>query len=165
MTEAQRAYLSDIENVTFGNTNRVLDDLPDAPIIWAGKSLNLESKVALKFVFNMGAYEGKLSDLSLRIAYTDAYGIEKTETLTGPEPYGQGTGAYVFTVDTLLAAELRTVVSVQICRFIRRERFCAVPLYAPSSPVRISIYRADRRHGRGQGFSLRRSCRVATDVV
>ena len=114
MTDTHKAYLSDIETVTFGNTNRVLNDLENAPITWAGKSLNLESKVALKFVFNMGAYEGKLSDLSLRIAYTDAYGNEKTETLTGPEPYGQGTGAYVFTVDTLLAAELRTVVSVQI---------------------------------------------------
>ena len=26
-----------------------------------------------------------------------------------------------------------------------------------------SIYRADRRHGRGQGFSLRRSCRAERD--
>jgi len=28
----------------------------------------------LKFVFNMGTYTGELSDLSLRISYTDAYG-------------------------------------------------------------------------------------------
>ena len=114
MTEEHRVYLSDIEAVTFGNTNRVLNDLENAPITWAGKSLNLESKVALKFVFNMGTYTGPLSDLSLRISYTDAYGNEKTQTLTDPVPYGQGTGAYVFTVDTLLAAELRAVVSVQI---------------------------------------------------
>ena len=114
MTDSHKAYLSDIETVTFGNTNRVLNDLPNAPITWAGKSLNLESKVALKFVFNMGSYTGELSDLSLRISYTDAYGNEKTETLAEPAPYGQGTGAYVFTLDTLLAAELRTVVSVQI---------------------------------------------------
>ena len=114
MTDSHKAYLSDIETVTFGNTNRVLNDLPNAPVTWAGKSLNLESKVALKFVFNMGSYTGELSDLSLRISYTDAYGNEKTETLAEPAPYGQGTGAYVFTLDTLLAAELRTVVSVQI---------------------------------------------------
>ena len=114
MTDSHKAYLSDIETVTFDNTNRVLNDLPNAPVTWAGKSLNLESKVALKFVFNMGTYTGKLSDLSLRISYTDAYGNEKTETLAEPAPYGQGTGAYVFTLDTLLAAELRTVVSVQI---------------------------------------------------
>jgi hypothetical protein len=114
MTEAHREYLSDMEAVTFGNTNRVLSDLPNAPITWIGKSLNLESKVALKFVFNMSAYTGNLSDLSLRISYTDVYGNEKTETITDPESYGQGTGAYVFTVDSLLAAELRSVVSVQI---------------------------------------------------
>ena len=56
-------------------------------------------------------------------------------------------------------------INVQMIKFVRRERSCAVPLYAPSSLVRISIYRTDRRIGRGQGFSLRRSCRVATDVV
>ena len=114
MTETHKAYLSDMEAVTFGNTNRVLNDLDNAPITWAGKSLNLESKVALKFVFNMGSYTGTLSDLRLRISYEDAYGNGKTAILTEAEPYGQATGAYVFTLDTLLAAELRTVVSAQI---------------------------------------------------
>ena len=114
MTEEHRVYLSDIEGVTFGNTNRVLNDCPDAPIIWAGKSLNLESKVALKFVFRLGSYTGEISDLCLRISYEDIHGVQKTRELTAAEPYGQGTGAYVFTVDSLLAAELRAVVSVQI---------------------------------------------------
>ena len=41
-----------------------------------------------------------------------------------------------------------------IIKYVRRERSCAVPPYALSSPIRISIYRTDRRHGRGQGFSL-----------
>ena len=114
MTEAHRAYLSDIEAVTFGNTNRVLNDLENAPITWVGKALNLESKVALKFVFSLGSYSGNLSDLMLCISYEDAYGNQKTELLANPAPYGQGTGAYVFTVDSLLAAELRAVVSAQI---------------------------------------------------
>ena len=39
MTEEHKAYLSDMEAVTFGNINRVLDDLPAAPITWAGKAL------------------------------------------------------------------------------------------------------------------------------
>jgi len=130
MTEEHKAYLSAIEAVTFGNTNRVLNDLTNAPITWAGKSLNLESKVALKFVFNMGTYTGKLADLSLRISYEDVYGNEKTEILANPEPYGQGTGAYVFTVDSLLAAELRTVVSARI--------------YAGNTPVSATLqYSAD----------------------
>jgi hypothetical protein len=50
----------------------------------------------------------------LCISYEDAYGNQKTELLANPAPYGQGTGAYVFTVDSLLAAELRAVISAQI---------------------------------------------------
>ena len=114
MTEEHRACLSDIEAVTFGNTNRVLDDLTNAPITWAGKSLNLESKVALKFVFNPAAYKGDLTALTLRISHTDTQGATKTATVSNPELYNESLGYYVFTVDSLLAAELRAVVSAQI---------------------------------------------------
>jgi len=146
MTETHRAFLSDIEAVTFGNTNTVLNDLPNAPITWAGKSLNLESKVALKFVFNMGAYTGKPSDLCLRISYTDAYGNQKTETVTGAEAYGQGTGAYVFTVDSLLAAELRTVVSVQI--------------YAGNTPVSATLQYSPDTYGNNKTGTLLDLCKA-----
>ena len=132
--------------MTFGNTNTVLNDLPNAPITWAGKSLNLESKVALKFVFNMGAYTGKLSDLCLRISYTDAYGNQKTETVTGAEAYGQGTGAYVFTVDSLLAAELRTVVSVQI--------------YAGNTPVSATLQYSPDTYGNNKTGTLLDLCKA-----
>ncbi len=114
MTDSHRAYLSDITAVNFGNTNRVLSDLPNAPITWAGKSLNLESKVALKFAFYPGSYGGKLSDLVLRISYTDAYGATKSLTLTDPLLYNEAMGVYAFTLDTMLAAELRSVISARI---------------------------------------------------
>ena len=128
MTESHKTYLSDMEAVAFGNTNRVLDDLPNAPITWVGKALSLESKVALRFVFSPGGYTGAISDLRLRISYTDGNGMEKTAFLTDPAPYGQGN--YEFTVNTLLAAELRTVLSVQI--------------YAGDSPVSSTLqYSAD----------------------
>ncbi|MBP3411652.1 MAG: heparinase II/III family protein, partial [Oscillospiraceae bacterium] len=58
MTSAHKSYLSDMEAVTFGNTNKVLNDVANAPITWAGKALDLESKVALKFVFNPVNYKG-----------------------------------------------------------------------------------------------------------
>ena len=103
-----------MEAVTFGNVNRDLNDLPNAPISWAGKTLNLESKVSLKFVFNPAAYEGDLNALSLRVSYQDAQGTDKTATVGQAEPYGQGTGLYAFTFDGFLAAELRSVVSVRI---------------------------------------------------
>jgi len=114
MIEEHKAYLSDIEAVTFGNTNKVLDDLKNAPITWAGKSLNLESKVALKFVFDPATYAGELSELTLKISYTDIHGADKTLTLEDPELYIPDRMLYAFTLDALLAAELRAVVSVQI---------------------------------------------------
>ena len=114
MTETHKAYLSDIGSLTFGNTNRVLDDLEGASVTWAGKVLNLESKVALKLVFNPSGYRGEVSDLTLRISYEDAQGRTKTLELADPELYNEAMGVYAFTLDTLLAAELRAVISAQI---------------------------------------------------
>ncbi len=114
MTATQKAYLSDMDSVTFGNTNKVLNDLENAPISWAGKALDLESKVALKFVFNPANYQGDLSTLTLKVSYTDINGAPKSLSIKDPELYNPDMGLYVFTLDALLAAELRAVVSVQI---------------------------------------------------
>ena len=146
MTETHKAYLSDIEAVTFGNTNLVLNDLDNAPITWAGKVLNLESKVALKLVFYPGAYEGDLSALTLRISHEDAYGNLKTLTLGDPVLYNQALGAYAFTMDTLLAAELRTVVSAQI--------------YAGDTPVSPTLQYSPDTYGNGKTGALLDLCKA-----
>ena len=112
MTAEQMAYCSDLEAVTFGSNNAVLDDIADPQITWAGKSLNLESKVVLKFVMETGAYTGKVEDLTLRVTFTDYSGAEKTVIVTDPTVYN-GT-RYAFDFDGLLAAELRTVVKVAV---------------------------------------------------
>ncbi len=114
MTEEHKSYLSEIEAVTFGNTNKVLTDLDNAPITWTGKALNLESKVMLRFVFSTGSYTGDISKLTARVSYNDIEGNTKTVVLEKPEEYMTGMGLYTFTTDSLLAAELRAVVSVQI---------------------------------------------------
>ncbi len=114
MTDDHRAYLSDIEAVTFGNTNQVLNDLPNAPIAWAGKALDLDSKVCLKFIFNPADFTGDLSDLTLKVSYKDLFGEEMRLTLTDPYDYSGNGLLYAFTLDALLASELREVVSVQI---------------------------------------------------
>ncbi len=114
MWKKYRDYLSEIDAVTFGNTDVVLDDLADAPITWAGKSLNLGSKVALKFVFDPTGYEGNVSALTLKVSYRDIKNGEKTVVVEDPELYNEENGLYTFTVDSLLATELRTVVSAQI---------------------------------------------------
>ena len=114
MTDAHKAYLSNMESVTFGNTNKVLNDLENAPISWAGKALDPESKVALKFVFDPANYEEDLSKLTLKVEYTDVHGAAKTLILENPSLYIPDRMLYAFTLDALLAAELRAVVSVQI---------------------------------------------------
>ncbi len=116
MTEEHKSFLSDIDSVVFGNTNVVLDDLANAPIKWEGKALDLASKVTVKFVFSMGSYTGDLADLTLKVSYEDIYGNAKELTLTNAELYNASYGYYAFTLDALLAAELRSVVSVQVYR-------------------------------------------------
>ncbi len=115
MNDAHKSYLSDIETVTFGNTNKVLNDLENAPLTWAGKSLNLESKISLKFVFSTANFSGNLEDLNLRVSYTDIEGRTVTTTVDEVEVYNAAKQQYAFSFDGLLAAELRSVVSVQAC--------------------------------------------------
>ena len=114
MTDANRAWFSDINAVTFGNTNMVHNDLTNPLITWAGKTLNLESKVVVKFIFNAGAYTGNISNLTLRMVYRDNSGIYRTVTLTDPAVYNEAKRQYAFEFDGLLAAELRTALSVAV---------------------------------------------------
>ncbi len=114
MTNEYKEYLSDMEAVTFGNTSTMLNDLSNAPITWVGKTLGLESKVVLKFVFNPANYVGAVKDLTLRVSYKDINGNTKNLIITDPQLYGKDFGLYVFNVDSLLVAELRSVVTVQI---------------------------------------------------
>ncbi|MBP3413548.1 MAG: hypothetical protein J6K89_09845 [Oscillospiraceae bacterium] len=110
MTEEQRALLSDLTEVSFGSHNRQLGELSEPTIGWKGKALLLDSKVTLRYVIDTTGYTGRIQDLSLRVSYEDHSGEEKTVLLTDPKVYGSGAGLYSFDFDSLLAAELRTVL-------------------------------------------------------
>ncbi len=114
MTEDHRTYLSDAESVTFGSTNETLPDLETPVITWVGKSLNLESKVAVKYIFELGSYSGKVEDLSLKVRYVNYTGATVETDLTDAEIYDASKNRYSFSFDGLLAAELRSVVEVAI---------------------------------------------------
>ena len=146
MTEDQKAYLSDLDAVTFGNTNTVLNDLPDAPIQWKGKALSLESKVCLKFIFSMGTYTGELSDLRLHVGYTDVDGNNKTLVLREAELYNVKNSYYAFTLDALTAAELRTLVSAQV--------------YAGDSPVSATLQYSADTYGNNKTGALLDLCKA-----
>ena len=114
MSLTELLYLQDLESVTFGNNNTVLDDLDDPNITWAGKALNLDSKVVVKFIFNLGTYAGKTEELSLHVTFTDYTGKEQTVILNNPTAYGTSTTRYCFDFDGLLAAELRSVIKATV---------------------------------------------------
>jgi hypothetical protein len=114
MTEAHKAYWSDLGAVTFGNTNTVYNDISNPMITWAGKTLNLGSKVVVKFVFNAGAFTGDVSKLTLRMIYQGSSGAYRTVTLSNPTVYNEAKRMYAFDFDGLMAAELRTALSVAV---------------------------------------------------
>ena len=114
MTEAQKAFLSDIDAVTFGKTNVTLNDLSGATVTWAGKALDLASKVTLKYIISPTDYKGSVDDLTLRLTFTAISGETKTVILENAELYNAERNYYAFSFDGLLAAELRTVVSAQV---------------------------------------------------
>ncbi len=146
MTAAQKACLSSLSAVTFGNTNVALNDLSNPQITWVGKALNLESKVAVKYIFSTANYTGDLKDLSLRVTYTDLTGKTVTATVTEPEAYKPEISQYAFSFDGLLAAELRTVLSAQV--------------YAGNSPVSVTMRYSPDTYGNNKTGTLGTLCKA-----
>ena len=114
MTEAQKLYLSDIDAVTFGNMNLTENIPANNAVQWLGKSLDLASKVSVKFIFALGSYTGATEELTMKVTYKDVNGKDKEKVVTALEVYNASRGYYAFTLDSLLAAELRSVLTVQI---------------------------------------------------
>jgi len=148
MTEAHRSYLSSTDSLSFGNTNAVLTDLEEPAITWAGKALNLESKIAVKYIINAQNYPGSLADLSLHISYTDLYGQPKTAILTELEPYNSDTKIYAYSFNGLLAAELRTILSAQV--------------YAGDTPVSATLVYSPDTYGNNKTGALGDLCIALT---
>lgn len=146
MTEMHKAYLSDIDAVTFHTNNLVLEDLDNASITWMGKALDLASKVTLKFIFNPASYKGDIENLTLHLSFEGVDGTIKEETLAGAELYNAGYGFYAFSVDSLLAAELRTVISAQI--------------YEGDTPVSATLQYSADTYGNGKTGTLGDLCKA-----
>ena len=115
LTEEQKAYLVDLNTVTFDNVNSILSDIINPEITWVGKTMILDSKVILKFVFDAAGYAGDPADLSLRVTYVNTSGQSVTSVVSNPKLYQAGTTRYAFDFDGLLAAELRSALSVTVC--------------------------------------------------
>ena len=114
MTDTHRGYLSDTAALTFRATDSKHGDLENPSITWVGKTLDLASKVGIKFVFSTEGYSGNVENLSLKVMYLNSNGEAKTVTLTGIEAYHTENGYYSFTFYGLLASELRSIVNVAV---------------------------------------------------
>ena len=146
MTDAHKAYLSDMEAVAFNGHNVTLKDPENPAIIWKGKTLDLASKVTVKLIFDPANYEGNIEDLTLRVSYEDVDGNTKTVNIRNAELYSASYGFYAFSVDTLLAAELRTVLSAQI--------------YAGETPVSATTEYSAETYGKGLTGNLGELCKA-----
>ena len=146
MTAVQIGYLSDISDLTFGNNYKVLDDLSAPSVTWAGKALSLESKVVLRFVFDASAYAGNVSDLTLKISYVNYNGQVVETVVSDPEVYNLSKNYYAFDFDGLLAAELRSVVTVAV--------------YAGNTRVSPSMCYSADSYGNGRTGTLLELCKA-----
>lgn len=114
MTEEQRAYCSDLDGVAFGSTNVIGSELETPVITWVGKALELNARVTVIYRVDLTGYEGNPTDLTMKVSYLNHKGEETTAILTDPIPYGAKANCYSFYFDSLLAAELRTVLTAQV---------------------------------------------------
>ena len=146
MTESHKTYLSDMDTVTFGDTNTVLNDHQGATVTWTGKALDLASKVTVKFIFSIATNDVAVEDLRLHLTFTDVRGKTKTEILTGAELYNAKHGFYAFSFDGLLAAELRTVISAQV--------------YQGDAPVSCTLQYSADTYAKGKTGTLGDLCKA-----
>ena len=114
MTESQEAYLTDLNTLTFGSLSREGQELADPTVTWVGKSLDLQSKVGVKFVVDLVKYQGNVHDLSLILTYVDIDGQTRIETVSEIEAYKEEEAIYAFSYYGLLGAELRTAMTARI---------------------------------------------------
>ena len=114
MTPEQKDYLSDLTTVSFGNRNQVMEDLENPTVTWAGKALDLASKVCIRFIVDTTNYEGSIHELSLHLSYEDPTGEKVTAILTDPTLYKEGTSYYAFAFSGLPASELRAELTATV---------------------------------------------------
>ncbi len=146
MTDAQRAYLTDLSTIVFENHNCTLSDLEAPTVAWVGKVLNLDTKIQLLFIFNPTRFAGNPEDLSLRITYEDIHGVAQVVVLSDPRLYYPDLGYYAFSFSGLLASELRQVVTATV--------------YNRDQQVSLSQQYSVETYGNGKTGNLETLCRT-----
>ncbi len=146
MTVSEVLLMSDLGAVSFGSVNEMGSAPAQASVTWAGKTLNLTSKVGIKYIADLQSFTGDLSTLSLHVSYVDGNGTVQTAVVTQMEKYGDTGELYAFTFEGLQAAELRTPVEATV--------------YSGSTPVSPTLRYSADTYGNGKTGSLLTLCRA-----
>ena len=146
MTEVHKSYLTDMETVVFGNNNRLLGDVTEPTVPWFGKTMVLDSKVTMVYVVNLKNYEGAIEDLTLRVSYENVNGERIDTVLDNIQIHDEAMGLYSFKLDSLLAAELRAVVTAAV--------------YSGETQVSETLCYSADTYGRGKTGTLAELCKA-----
>ncbi|HJJ93096.1 MAG TPA: hypothetical protein O0X31_00935, partial [Methanocorpusculum sp.] len=114
MTEEHRSFLSNIQEIAFTAIDDQTKDLEAPAVTWVGKALDLDSRVGIRYIFNASRFHGDISALTMEVNYKNYAGVEQTVILREPQVYLADADYYAFGFYGLLAAELRTDLSVTI---------------------------------------------------
>ncbi len=131
LTEEYRSYLTDLNSVTISGTNYVGSDLNNPSVKWVSKTLNLESKIGIKFIVDLSNYTGNIEDLELRYRYQNYKGETVTGVVSRAELYHEPLKYYSFQVDSLLAAELRCAITAEV--YCNDVRVSETTVYSPET--------------------------------
>ena len=146
MTDTHRSYLSDLNAVTFGKNSLQYGDVTAPTVTWVGKSLVMDSKVTMRFIFDASGYTGDVNGLTLRVTYSNYLGQTVNTTVTQPQVYKAASGWYAFDFNELLACELRNVVSVAV--------------YAGNTQVSETMSYSADTYGNGKSGDLLTVCKA-----
>ena len=116
LTDEQRAYLTDLDKVTYSNQYLEIENENEPAFRWIGKGLDLESKVGITFL--MAQTDSSAGDdwkVYIRYRKTDGtqavYIVDKEQCIEGNY---EGQPSYKFTFSEFMAAELRNVVCLTV---------------------------------------------------
>ena len=113
MTEAHKAYLTDLATVEMKDYRKQLNDLETVIVPWKSTTLELGNKVIMCLIVNLSNYTGDPSGLTMRLTYVDSNGLTVTEERP-LELYNPDALTYAVSYDGLRATEMRSIVSAAI---------------------------------------------------
>ncbi len=113
MTAEHKAYVTNLDTVSVASAAKALGDVENG-VAWAGKALVLDSKVAVKAVFNLEGFAGNKEALNLRVTYTNAKGEEVALVIDTMDVYNADAQQYAFVIDSLLATEMRSELTMAL---------------------------------------------------